>query len=624
VRPWRTASALVLVASTIATAVIARALMSGPPPVTACLSVPPPGGAETEDRFDGGGGVASACRAAGPVPSARNPWAGVSLALQGTAAAAIPVRGTEGRDRLNGTPFGDNIEGLGGDDRIFGAGGPDLLDGGLGRDVIRGGAGTDLIVGEGDAARDDIGCGEGADTVSAGLGDAVALDCETVSRELSHDPSFDFQYQHQTQAEPDSFANGRTIVAVYQVGRAREGGGAAATGFATSVDAGTTWRSGLLPSLTLASRPPGIYDRSSDPAVTYDARHSVWLAASLILSDEGTGIVVSRSKDGLAWLPPVVASPGTAENPDKDWVVCDNWAGSPGRGTCYLAYYDVNTGLAVRTSSDGGLTWSGPILTPARVVRGAIMNGATPVVRRDGSLLVIYSVFQADRANVDEIAYVRSNDHGGTFSGPTRLAPLSSEDVSGLRVPPFVSADVAGDGKVWVAWSDCRFDPDCTANDIVLTSSADGTHWALPIRVPAFRGGLVQLAQVLPGLTVDPASTGAKTKLGIVYYSVPPDGGCLQFTCATADVNFVGSFNAGTTWTRPVRLNPRPMRLDWMADGEIGSFVGDYVSSSWVGGRPIPVVVLARPPVDSELRQAVFAATRIPRFPAVQLPVVPR
>ena len=56
------------------------------------------------------------------------------------------------------------------------------------------------------------------------------------------------------------------------------------------------------------------------------------------------------------------------------------------------------------------------------------------------------------------------------------------------------------------------------------------------------------------------------------------------------------------------------MRLDWMADGEIGSFVGDYVSTSWVGGRPVPVVMLAGPPVDGELRQSIFAATRIQRF----------
>jgi hypothetical protein len=244
------------------------------------------------------------------------------------------------------------------------------------------------------------------------------------------------------------------------------------------------------------------------------------------------------------------------------------------------------------------------------------------VIRRDGSLVVLYSVFEADRANVDEIAVVRSNDRGATFTAPVRVASLASEDVTGLRVPPFVSAEVAGDGKIWAAWSDCRFNPDCDANDIVLTSSVDGLRWTAPTRVPAFRGGLTPLAQVMPGLGVDPASSGARTKLGVVYYSVPPDGGCFGFTCATADVNFVGSFNAGKTWTRPVRLNPRPMRLDWMADGEIGAFVGDYVSTSWVGGRPIPVVTLAGPPAEGELRQSTFAATRIIRFPTA--PLLPR
>ncbi len=252
------------------------------------------------------------CRARLPVqrhPPA-DPWASVSFALSGATAAAIPVRGTEGRDRLIGSPFGDTIEGLGGDDDLRGLGGPDLIDGGPGRDLIRGGDGTDFIVGEGDAARDDIACGAGADTVSADLSDAVAVDCETVSRELSHDPFGDFEYQHQTEAEPDSFANGSTIVAVFQVGRARDGGGAAATGFATSRDAGTSWRVGLLPGVTVWSRPAGPYERASDPSVTYDVRHSTWLAASLVLGDDGTGIVVSRSSDGVGWGPPVVAASG--------------------------------------------------------------------------------------------------------------------------------------------------------------------------------------------------------------------------------------------------------------------------------------------------------------------------
>ena len=215
--PWRTTIALALVASTVATAVAARGLVSDSPPFAACLAAPSFEGAEAEPAVAGiavARGPVGACAgpAARPAPSASDPWASVSLALSGATAAAIPVRGTEGRDRLIGSPFGDTIEGLGGDDDLRGLGGPDLIDGGAGRDLIRGGDGTDFIVGEGDAARDDIACGAGADTVSAGLSDAVAVDCETVSRELSHDPFGDFEYQHQTEAEPDSFASGSTIV----------------------------------------------------------------------------------------------------------------------------------------------------------------------------------------------------------------------------------------------------------------------------------------------------------------------------------------------------------------------------------------------------------------------------
>ena len=54
---------------------------------------------------------------------------------------------------------------------------------------------------------------------------------------------------HQANVEPDSFSNGSTIVAAYQVGRIYDGG-ACAIGFSTSTDNGATWTSGLLPGLT--------------------------------------------------------------------------------------------------------------------------------------------------------------------------------------------------------------------------------------------------------------------------------------------------------------------------------------------------------------------------------------
>ncbi len=605
-------TALALAASTVATAVIAPALVSRPPQLAACAS------ARSFEGAEGAPPPVGACAGFAPrlALHARYPWAGASLASL-VAPAALPVRGTEGRDRLTGTPFDDNLEGLGGDDILNGLGGPDLIDGGGGRDRIRAGAGNDLVVAEGDGARDDVGCASGIDTVTADLVDAVAADCETVSRELSHDPFGGFEDQHQTEAEPDSFAYGAAMVAVFQVARAADGGGAAVNGFSTSRDGGYTWRSGILPSLTINSQPTGRYARASDPSIAYDVKHRVWLAASLVLDDAGTAVVVSQSANGVAWRPPVVAVPGGPESPDKDWIACDNWPASPLRGTCYLAYLDLSAGgIAVRSSADGGATWSVPVLSPARQIPGAIVNGAQPAVLENGTLVVLYSVFESERVNVDQIAAVRSTNGGVTFTGPIRVSPLSSEDVTGLRVPPFLSAEVDGGGRVWAAWSDCRFTPDCDVNDIVLTRSSDGVAWTAPIRVPG-QTGAQPFAHVVPGLGVDPGSSGPTTRIAVVSYAVPPDGGCgFGFaTCATADVVLASSVTAGRTWRQSRRLDPRPMRLDWMADGEIGAFLGDYISLSWIGGRPVPVFALARPPAGGELRQAVYAAVRVVGFP---------
>jgi hypothetical protein len=79
--------------------------------------------------------------------------------------------------------------------------------------------------------------------------------------------------QHATEVEPDAVAVGSRIVATFQVGR-YFGGGAGAIGFATSTDAGRSWRSGILPAVTGASSPPGPAAGASDPVVAYDAQHA--------------------------------------------------------------------------------------------------------------------------------------------------------------------------------------------------------------------------------------------------------------------------------------------------------------------------------------------------------------
>ena len=59
----------------------------------------------------------------------------------------LPIFGTDGNDRINGTRGNDLIFGLEGDDRIFGHGGHDCIIGGEGNDQLRGEVGNDLLFG---------------------------------------------------------------------------------------------------------------------------------------------------------------------------------------------------------------------------------------------------------------------------------------------------------------------------------------------------------------------------------------------------------------------------------------------------------------------------------------------
>src|SRR6059058_3638409 len=78
---------------------------------------------------------------------------------------------------------------------------------------------------------------------------------------------------HHTEVEPDTFSNGSTIVATFQVGRVFDGG-ACDIGFATSTNNGGSWGTpGLLPDTTVFATPAGPYSRISDPSVAFDASH---------------------------------------------------------------------------------------------------------------------------------------------------------------------------------------------------------------------------------------------------------------------------------------------------------------------------------------------------------------
>ena len=100
-----------------------------------------------------------------------------------TVALAIPVTllGGTGADDVTGGSAADEVGGGEGDDRLAGGAGDDVLAGDGGADAIDGGGGNDRIAAR-DGVADTIACGPGDDVVEADDADAVAADCERVSR----------------------------------------------------------------------------------------------------------------------------------------------------------------------------------------------------------------------------------------------------------------------------------------------------------------------------------------------------------------------------------------------------------------------------------------------------------
>lgn len=81
----------------------------------------------------------------------------------------VTKRGTNKKDRLDGTEGNDRYFGLAGKDRLIGEGGNDLCNGGTDDDTIDGNAGNDRLIGG--AGNDTINGGSGKDFIAGGAGD---------------------------------------------------------------------------------------------------------------------------------------------------------------------------------------------------------------------------------------------------------------------------------------------------------------------------------------------------------------------------------------------------------------------------------------------------------------------
>jgi hypothetical protein len=423
------------------------------------------------------------------------------------------------------------------------------------------------------------------------LGGGPALANVTLTQ-VSTDPFTNTTSQHRTEVEPDTLSSGSTIVSAFQVGRFFDGG-ASDTGFATSTNGGATWTHGFLPGIT-KFQGGGPFDRVSDAAVAYDARHSTWMISSLALTDSsgvtGAAVVTSRSTDGgLTWSNPVTTATGGSL--DKNWIACDNTSASSHYGNCYTEFDDNGAGNTVEmaTSSNGGATWS----VQATSATGL---GGQPVVRPNGTVLVPYE------SNSGQIRSFRSIDGGSTWRSSVLVATVQEHTVAGgLRTSSLPTAEIDSAGTAYVAWQDCRFQSGCPANDIVMSKSTSETTWGAVTRVTSDGGD-----HFIPGIGVDPTTSGSTAKIGLTYYRYPT-ANCTASTCQLT-AGYTSSTNGGSSWSAPTQL-AGPMNLSWIANTSQGPMVGDYISTSIVGGRAWPTIAVANAPSGSTFDEAMYEPT---------------
>ena len=437
-------------------------------------------------------------------------------------------------------------------------------------------------------------CGSGSNSQQAQQPSQTIISPPSVPlTQLSTDTFTNPGSQHATEVEASASAFGSTIVTAFQVGRIFNGG-ASDIGYATSTNAGDQWTSAFLPGITTYDK--GTYRAASDPVVTFDKAHSIWMISSLAIANTDQ-VAVSRSADGLVWVNPIIVS--ATPDSDKNWIACDNTSSSPYFGHCYVEWDDPGNRdlIWMSTSTDGGLTWS----SAQNTADFATGIGGQPVVQPNGTVIV-----PIENTPGDGMLAFTSTNGGKTFNPATTISSITDHQVAAnLRTSALPSAAIDAAGTVYAIWQDCRFRTACSSNDLVMSTSSDGATWTAPARIPIDPLSST-VDHFIPGLAVDPATSGSSAHLALTYY-LYASANCQASTCALYAA-FISSPDGGATWTPPTTL-AGPMSPAWLPNTFAGLMVGDYSAAAYSSGKAFAIFASATANSGTIFDEPIFTTT---------------
>ena len=340
-----------------------------------------------------------------------------------------------------------------------------------------------------------------------------------------------------------------------------------------------------------------------DPAVSFDGNGNTFVAYG---ATDGaaplpnTTVVVARSTNGgssyttfrqLATNPRVPNVPGN-----------DRWtfASGPGPGgtgqRTYLAWtrnVDENAGapvqldqqIVVSSTSDGGNTWSAPVIVNDGSVAGSDAGNLTalPAVGPDGDLYLVWHDIGGN-----QIMFDRSTDGGVTWgtdsvvtgTGVGFLVSIPPQNERGVGPLGALAADRSGganDDRIYLAYLDTGTGGMPNTDVVVRTSDNDGGTWSAPTTVNDDGG---TTSQFLPWLTVD-QETGL---VAAVWYDARLDANNRAVNVYSAVSN-----NGGGTWDANVRVSDTASDVSANNPGSYGGDFLEYIGVTAQDCRLVPV-----------------------------------
>ncbi len=338
------------------------------------------------------------------------------------------------------------------------------------------------------------------------------------------------------------------------------GGNDGWAGYYYSIDAGASWRNGLIPFSGNLAR----YNVSGDPWLSFDGANTAYYSGIAFNRNTAPNAVfVAKSINGGAtYSDPVIVENTTDPNifHDKPWNAVDG-------NNVYVTWtrFDpIASPIVFKRSTNGGASFD-PIVAVSDPPNNQD-QGSQVAVGPGGVIYAAWEHFFGTIQNPQyRILFDKSTNGGVSFGGDTQVTTIteihSPLPNKGFRVNsfPYMAVD-KNNGNIYITWNDNR----SGNSDILFVRSINGgTTWSAPIKV---NDDSTSNDQFFPAISVD-QSNG---KINIVFYDTRNDPGNHMM-----DLYYAESTDGGLTFYPNQRVTTTSFNPN--NDGFDGGFIGDYI-----------------------------------------------